>query len=142
MDQRLSLVTLGVEDLDRAVAFYRDVLGWTPAARPPGVAFFDLDGVVLSLWPHADLAAELGLAPDVAPYRGMTLAHNLRSRAEVDALFDTLRERGAEITRSPTETEWGGYSGYFSDPDGHRWEVAHNPGWPLAEDGRVLLPHG
>ena len=142
MDPRLSLVTLGVADLDRAIAFYRDTVGWTPARVLDDVAFFDLGGLVLALWPHASLAGELGLAPQLGPYHGFALAHNVRSRAEVDALFATLAERGATIPKPPEATEWGGYSGYFEDPDGHRWEVAHNPGWPLDDDGRVILAPG
>jgi uncharacterized protein len=142
MDPRITLVTLGVADLGRAVAFYRDVVGWTPARELDDVAFFDLGGVVLSLWPHASLAGELDLAPDVGPYHGFTLAHNVRSRDEVDALFAALRERGATIPKAPAATDWGGYSGYFEDPDGNRWEIAHNPGWPLDEDGRVILTAG
>ncbi len=139
MDRRVSLITLGVADLERAVAFYRDVVGWAPSRELIDVAFFDLGGVVLSLWPHASLAAELGLVPDLGPYHGSTLAHNVASRGDVDAIFDGLRARGATIPKAPAATEWGGYSGYFEDPDGHRWEVAHNPAWPLDADGRVVL---
>ena len=140
MEPRLTLVTLGVADLDRAVAFYRDVVGWTPSQVLDDVAFFDLNGLVLALWLHSSLAAELEMAPDLGPYHGVALAHNARSREEVDALFATLARRGASIPKPPAATEWGGYSGYFEDPDGHRWEVAHNPGWPLDEAGRVVLP--
>jgi uncharacterized protein len=141
MDPRLTLVTLGVADLDRAVAFYRDALGWTPASTADGVAFFDLDGLVLALWPHRDLAADSGLSPEgLGAYHGFALAQNLRSREEVDALFEHLRERGADIAKPPVETDWGGYSGYFTDLDGHHWEVAWNPFWPMRDDGRIDLP--
>ena len=140
MEPRLTLVTLGVADLDSAVAFYRDVVGWTPSQVLDDVAFFDLNGLVLALWLHGSLAAELEMSPDLGPYHGVALAHNARSREEVDALFAALAARGASIPKPPAATEWGGYSGYFEDPDGHRWEVAHNPGWPLDDAGRVVLP--
>jgi catechol 2,3-dioxygenase-like lactoylglutathione lyase family enzyme len=140
VEPRLTLVTLGVADLDRAVSFYRDVVGWTPASVLDEVAFFDLGGTVLSLWRHESLAAELEVEPVVPAYRAVALAHNLPSRAAVDATIEELRTRGATIAREPAATEWGGYSAYIEDPDGHRWEIAHNPFWPLDEDGRVRLP--
>jgi catechol 2,3-dioxygenase-like lactoylglutathione lyase family enzyme len=140
MDPRLTLVTLGVADLDRAVMFYRDVVGWTPATVMDDVAFFDLDGTVLALWLHASLAAELDVEPVVPPYRTVALAHNLPSREAVDATIADLRAKGARIVDEPAPTEWGGYSSYIEDPDGHRWEIAHNPVWPLDADGRVRLP--
>lgn len=140
MEPRLTLITLGVADLDRAVAFYRDVVGWTPTTASSEVAFFDLGGLVLALWPNRDLAAELALPPDsLGAYHGFALAHNLRSATAVDALFAELAAKGARITKVPAATAWGGYSGYFEDVDGHRWEVAHNPFWPLDADGRVVL---
>ena len=139
MEPRLTLVTLGVADLDRAVTFYRDVVGWTPASVLDEVAFFDLGGTVLSLWRHESLAAELEAEPVVPAYRAVALAHNLPSREAVDATIEELRGRGAAVVREPVATEWGGYSAYISDPDGHRWEIAHNPFWPLDEDGRVQL---
>lgn len=141
MEPRLTLVTLGVEDLDRAVAFYRDIVGWVPASTSDGVAFFDLDGFILALWPHRDLAADSGLSAEgLGAYHGFALAHNARSREEVDAIFARLHERGAAVAKPPVETDWGGYSGYFTDPDGHHWEVAHNPFWPFREDGRIAFP--
>jgi catechol 2,3-dioxygenase-like lactoylglutathione lyase family enzyme len=143
MEPRLTLVTLGVEDLDRAIAFYRDVIGWSPASTDDGVAFFDLDGTILALWPHRDLAADSGLPHDgLGRYHGFALAHNARSREEVDAIFASLRAHGVDVAKPPVETDWGGYSGYFTDPDGHYWEVAHNPFWPLREDGRIAFPSG
>lgn len=140
MEPRVTVITLGVSDLERAVAFYRDGIGWPPASVLDDVAFIDLDGVILALWLHRAMAADLGLAPEVGAYRGTALAHNVRSRAEVDAIFDHVRAAGATITRSPIETDWGGYAGYFADPDGHQWEIAHNPFWPLRPDGRVAFP--
>jgi uncharacterized protein len=140
VEPRLTLVTLGVEDLDRAIAFYRDVIGWSPASTDGGVAFFDLDGTILALWPHGDLAADSGLPYDgLGRYHGFALAHNARSRDEVDAIFAGLRDHGIDAAKPPIETDWGGYSGYFTDPDGHYWEVAHNPFWPLREDGRIAF---
>ncbi len=140
MEPRLTLITLGVADLQRAVTFYRDVLGWRPASVLDDVAFFDLGGTVLALWIHESLAAELGVKPVVPAYRAVALAHNLPSREAVDAVFAELAERGATIATPPAETEWGGYSGYIEDVDGHRWEIAWNPFWPLDADGRVHLP--
>jgi catechol 2,3-dioxygenase-like lactoylglutathione lyase family enzyme len=141
MEPRVSLITLGVSDLARAVAFYEQVLGWSVAQHPPGVAFFDLGGVVLALFPHADLAQDMRLAQPVLSggYEGFALAHNLRSEQEVDALFARLRQHGATIVKAPHKTDWGGYSGYFADPDGHKWEVAHNPHWTVRPDGRIAL---
>jgi catechol 2,3-dioxygenase-like lactoylglutathione lyase family enzyme len=140
MEPRLSLVTLGVADLARAVAFYRDVVGWTPASVLDDVAFFDLGGTVLALWLHTSLAAELDVEPIVPPYRTVALAHNLPSPEAVDTTIAELRSRGATVVHEPAATGWGGYSAYIEDPDGHRWEIAHNPFWPLDADGRVRLP--
>jgi uncharacterized protein len=138
MEPRITLITLGVEDLDRAIAFYRDVVGWSPASVVGDTAFFDLDGLILALWPHRELAAEEGMAgASVGPYHGFAVAYNARSRDEVDAVLGGLAERGATIARLAHETDWGGYSGYFADPDGRHWEVAWNPFWPLRDDGRV-----
>jgi uncharacterized protein len=142
MEPRITLITLGVEDLARATAFYRDVVGWTPASNGDGVTFFDLDGFILALWPFTDLAADIGVDDRRGPSDGVALAHNARSREDVDAIFGRLAERGASIVKPPVETDWGGYSGYFVDPDGHHWEVAWNPFWPIREDGRIAFPGG
>jgi catechol 2,3-dioxygenase-like lactoylglutathione lyase family enzyme len=140
MEQRLSLITLGVADLPRAVAFYERVLGWKAASKQTGVAFFDLNGVVFSLYPHDDLAKDMGAAPGaLGAYPGGALAHNVGSQAEVDALFAHLKKNGATIVKEPEKAFWGGYSGYFADPDGHRWEVAYNPYWTIREDGRISM---
>lgn len=139
----MSLVTLGVADLERAVAFYRDVVGWEPSSLQEDVAFFDLGGMILGLWPHRQLAADEGLAgQDVGSYHGFSLAYNARSHEEVDAIFARLAERGARIAKVPLETDWGGYSGYFADPDDHFWEVAWNPFWSVRADGRISLTAG
>jgi catechol 2,3-dioxygenase-like lactoylglutathione lyase family enzyme len=141
MEQRLSLVTLGVADLARSRAFYEGVLGWKVAASPPGVVFFDLNGVVLALFPHADLAQDMMLAKPTLSggYEGCALAHNLRSEQEVDALFAHLKSHGVAIVKPPQRAEWGGYSGYFADPDGHKWELAYNPHWSVESDGRIRM---
>jgi catechol 2,3-dioxygenase-like lactoylglutathione lyase family enzyme len=143
MERRLNLVTLGVADLARAVAFYRDIVGWAPSSILDTVAFFDLGGLVLGLWPHHELAADIAL-PDseLERYHGFSLAYNARTREEVDAIFERLKAGGASITKPPVETDWGGYSGYFLDADGHAWEVAHNPYWPIRDDGRIDFPAG
>jgi catechol 2,3-dioxygenase-like lactoylglutathione lyase family enzyme len=140
MEQRISLITLGVADLQRAVAFYERVVGWKAEASPPGVVFFDLNGVVFALWPHDELAKDMGLAADSLPnYRGYSLAHNVQSEEEVDAIFARLKNNGATILKEPQKVFWGGYSGYFSDPDGHTWEIAYNPFWTIQKDGRVSM---
>ena len=139
MEQRVSLVTLGVRDLGRARRFY-EALGWTTGAAPADdVAFFQAGGMVVALWGREELAADSGVE-DAGGWGGVTLAHNVRSPADVDAVVEEARAAGAAITREPAETFWGGYSGAFTDPDGHAWEIAHNPSWTLADDGSVRLP--
>ncbi len=133
---------MGVADLDRSLAFYRDVIGWTPAPSPPEIVFFDLGGIVFSLYAHADLARDIDAPvadPEGAVYQGFALAHNTRSEADVDAIFARLREKGATIVKAPERAFWGGYSGTFADPDGHVWEVAHNPHWSIGADGRISI---
>lgn len=142
MEQRVSMITLGVADLGRAKAFYEDVVGWKAAEGPPEIAFFDLGGLVFALYPHADLAKDRNDTFDDSSglgYRGYALAHNARSKEEVDSIFAELKDKGATIVKEPQEVFWGGYSGYFSDPDGHCWEVAYNPYWTIGEDGRVSM---
>ncbi|MGN6090470.1 MAG: VOC family protein [Actinomycetales bacterium] len=139
MEQRLSLVTLGVTDLARARAFY-EALGWTSASAPDSdVVFFQAGGMVLGLWSRTELAVDSGVI-DTAGWGGVTLAHNVRSAAQVDDVLAEARAAGAHVVREGATTFWGGYSGLFHDPDGHAWEVAHNPRWPLADDGSVQLP--
>jgi len=137
MEQRLSLVTLGVGDLGRARSFY-EALGWKPAFANEGVVFFQLGGMVLALWGREALAKDAGL-PAPPPPGAIALAHNVRSREEVDRLLDEAARAGAQV-RPAHATEWGGYSGYFFDPDGHPWEVAHNPFWTIEADGSVRIP--
>lgn len=138
MEQRVSVITLGVGDLARARAFY-EALGWTTGAEPDDeVVFFQAGGMVVSLWDRKRLAEDSGVE-NAAGWGGVTLAHNVASQAEVDAVVGEARAAGATVTREPGETFWGGYSGVFSDPDGHPWEVAHNPHWTIADDGSVSL---
>ena len=139
MEQRVSLVTLGVRDLGRARAFY-EALGWTTrAAAEDDVVFFQAGGLVVALWDRARLAEDSGVA-DSGGYGGITLAHNVRSSAEVGAVLAEAEAAGATTARAGAETFWGGYSGVFVDPEGHPWEVAWNPRWPLEDDGSVRLP--
>jgi len=139
MQQSISLVTLGVADYRRSKAFY-EALGWEVAMDIQETAFFQANGVVLVLWARDQLAGDTGVADDGARWGGITLAHNVGSRDEVDALIEQARTAGAEIAREPAETFYGGYAGVFRDLDGHAWEVAHNPGFGLGEDGSVVLP--
>jgi catechol 2,3-dioxygenase-like lactoylglutathione lyase family enzyme len=139
VEQRLSVVTLGITDLRRARAFY-EALGWRSRAAPDDdVVFFQVGDSVLSLWDRERLAEDSGVAL-VSGYGGVTLAHNVGSPTEVDEIVATAAAAGATIARAPGGTFWGGYSGVFLDPDGHPWEVAHNPHWELTEDGSVILP--
>ncbi len=141
MEPRISLVTLGVRDLARAVRFYRDGLNW-PVSSAGGdeVAFFRTGGIVLSLYPRHLLAADAHLPDEGSGFGGITLAHNVRSKELVDAVLAEVVAAGGTILKPAEDAFWGGYSGYFADPDGYPWEVAWNPGFPLAEDGSVLLP--
>jgi predicted lactoylglutathione lyase len=139
VEQRLSLVTIGVEDLARSRAFYEG-LGWVTRAGPgDDVVFFQAGGMVVALWSRDELAEDSGVQ-DNGGWGGITLAHNVRSPGEVDEVIAQARAAGGTIAREGAETVWGGYSGVFIDPDGHPWEVAHNPRWQLAEDGSVTLP--
>jgi uncharacterized protein len=137
MDQRVSLITLGVADTARARAFY-ERLGWTGESPDGDVVFFQADGMVVALWGR-DKLAEDSAVTDGGGWGGVTLAHNVSSPEQVDATLATAERAGAAIGRSGAQTPWGGYSGVFIDLDGHPWEVAHNPGWRLADDGAVHL---
>jgi uncharacterized protein len=139
MEQRLTLITLGVRDLARARAFY-EALGWTSGAAPEDdVVFFQAGGMVVALWDRARLAEDSGVE-DGGGWGGVTLAYNVRSPEEVDAVTEEARRAGANIVREPAETFWGGYSSAFVDPEGHPWEVAHNPRWTIHDDGSLELP--
>jgi uncharacterized protein len=141
MEQRVSLITLGVRDVSRAQNFYA-ALGWHLDGgvndETDHVAFFQAGGMIVALWDRAKLAADSGVE-DPGGWGGVTLAHNVRSPAEVDAVLAEAERAGATIPRYGASTFWGGYSGVFIDPDGHPWEVAHNPGWKVHEDGRTTL---
>lgn len=145
MEQRLSLITLGVENIPRARAFY-EALGWkaspfgASATGDAAVCFFDLGGLVLSLWGQAALARDVQAENKVSAFRGMALAYNARSRAEVDAILGDAQRAGGHIVKPAAETFYGGYAGYFADPDGHLWEIAWNPELRIGADGRIALP--
>jgi uncharacterized protein len=140
MEQRLSLVTLGVRDLAASRAFYRR-LGWMES--PPSndhVAFFQCGGMVLALWSRDALVADAGVGAPGKGFANVSLAQNVRSREAVDAMLAEAKKAGATILKPGTEASWGGYTGYFADPDGFAWEVAWNPGFDILPDGSIKLP--
>ncbi len=138
MDQRISLITLGYRDYQRARDFYA-AIGWTDAVAPDDeVVFFQAGGMILSLWDRAKLAADSGVQ-DAGGWGGITLAYSVGSPDEVDEVLARARDAGATIPRAGGKTFWGGYSGIFVDPEGHPWEVAHNPAWTLRDDGSISL---
>lgn len=139
MDQRVSLVTLGVADLERAAAFYERGLGWKRGTNNDAVVFFQTPGMIVALWSRDSLAADAGLPAEGSGFAGVALAFNARDRAEVDAVLAEAVAAGASLLKPAKDTFWGGYSGYFADPDGHVWEVAHNPFWRIDAEGRVWL---
>jgi uncharacterized protein len=139
---RVSLVTLGVADVARSTEFYRR-LGWplSPASVPGEVSFFRTAGGLLAVWGSSELAADTGATATTAPaFRDVSLAVNCDSSEQVDEAITAAADAGATVLREAAPTPWGGYQGYFADPDGHVWEVAHNPAWPIGEDGRPTLP--
>jgi uncharacterized protein len=138
MKQRVNLITLGVGDLARARRFY-EALGWKTGAEPgDDVVFFQADDMVLALWDRAKLAED-SCVEDARGWGGVTLALNFGSREEVDAVTEEARAAGATIGREPDETFWGGYSALMIDPEGHPWEIAHNPHWTVTADGGIRL---
>lgn len=137
MEPRVTAITLGVADIDRARSFY-EALGWRGHSPDGEVVFFQAGGMILALWGRDKLAEDSAVV-DGGGWGGVTLAHNVRSPAEVDELVAAAVAAGASLGRAPGPAFWGGYTGVFIDPDGHPWEVAHNPGWLLAEDGTVSL---
>ena len=137
MDQRISLVTLGVRDLAAAKKFYVDGLGWKPGFENNEIIFFQVGGMVFALFLRHKLAEELKSDPATFGRAAMTLAYNVRTKAEVDPLVQRAVSAGATILLAPREASWGGYSGYFADPDGFAWEVAWNPAWKIAADGSI-----
>lgn len=138
MEQRISLITLGTGDLAAARRFY-EALGWhSPADAGADTVFFQTGGLVVALWSRSELAED-SCVVDTGGWGGITLAHNVRSPAEVDAVLEQAAAAGGRVARRGAPTSWGGYSGLFLDLDGHPWEVAHNPFWAVTEDGRTLL---
>jgi uncharacterized protein len=137
--QRVTLITLGVADLEKAKAFYAR-LGWQESRPQDGVAFYQMHGAVLALFGRADLAADQGRPGEALGTGAMTLAQNFATEAEVDAAWDAALAAGAIPLKKPQKVFWGGYSGYYADPDGHVWEIAMNPFWPLQPDGSLVLP--
>jgi catechol 2,3-dioxygenase-like lactoylglutathione lyase family enzyme len=138
---RLTVVTLGVSDLARSRRFYCEGLGFSPSsASNDHIVFLDAGGVVLALYRRDLLAKDAQLSPKGSGFGGIALARNVRTKAEVDAALEAARRAGAKVLKPAQEAFWGGYSGYFADPDGHPWEVAYNPHWKLDAAGRVMLP--
>ena len=137
MEQRVSLITLGVADLRRAMDFYA-AMGWEGSSPDGDVAFYQAGGMIFALWDRAKLASDSGVT-DSGGWGGIALAHNVRSPAEVDAVIAQVEPAGGTVVRPGGERFWGGYSGAFRDPDGHPWEVAYNPRWTIADDGAVSL---
>ena len=140
MEQRLSVVTLGVADLQWALRFY-EALGWERGNRHAEIAFFQLNGIVLALFSREELAKDAQLPAGGSGFGGVTLAYCARNRAEVDQVLADAERAGARILKPAQDAFWGGYSGYFADPDGHPWEVAWNPEWELTADGNVRLTY-
>jgi catechol 2,3-dioxygenase-like lactoylglutathione lyase family enzyme len=140
MEPRISIVTLGVADLDRAVAFY-EAMGLVAGMKVPGdVTFFEMGGVLLALWPREKLAADAGVDAHGEGFRATAFAYNTRSDDEVGAVLATAQEAGGRIVKPAQKAFWGGWYGYFADTEGNLWEVAHNPGFPLDAEGRISLP--
>jgi predicted lactoylglutathione lyase len=140
MEQRVSIITLGVADLKRSREFY-ERLGWRRSfTKAEGIAFFQAGGMALALYPRHELAKDANIAPRGHGFNGLSLAYNARTRAEVDAVIKEAAAAGGNVLKPAQEAFWGGYSGYFSDPDGFLWEVAWNPSFPIAEDGSIRIP--
>lgn len=140
MDQRISIVTLGTDDLPRAVAFW-EAMGWPRRAKAfDAIAMFQCGGIAFALYPFDKLAQDCGMQDRGPGFGGFTLAHNVGSEAEVDALIERAVANGGTLQVKPHKAFWGGYTGYFCDPDGHPWEVAHNPFVPMGPNGEMLLP--
>jgi hypothetical protein len=140
-EQRVSIITVGVKDLAGMIRFYTEVLGFEDRGVRGEIAFFNAGSLVIGLWDETKLADDAGVPADrKGEFKGFALAFNARSVEEVDAIFDRLGKSGVRISKPPHKTDWGGYSGYFADPEGNAWEVAYNPFWPIDEAGRVTVP--
>ena len=141
MRPKLNIVTLGVLDFERALQFYQQGLGWQPSSASQGdVAFFPLGGIVLALYPRDKLAEDIGISAEGRGFSGITLAHNTKSEAEVDEVLQAVEKLGATMVKKAQKVFWGGYSGYFTDPEGHLWEVAWNPFFGFDENDNLSLP--
>ena len=141
MRQKLTLITLGVKDLDISIKFYRDGLGWKPSSESQDIiVFFDLGGIGLSLYPKNLLAEDATVSPEGTGFSGITLAHNAKSIEEVDEVLKKAEQAGAKIIKKAQKAFWGGYSGYFADPDGYLWEVAWNPFLDFDENDALIFP--
>lgn len=140
MEQRITIVTLGVRDLSKSTKFF-ERLGWVRSVKQAdAITFFQCGGIALALFPLEALAKDAGVSAERTGFGGFTIAHNARSKQEVDAVLAEAKAAGAQIVKPAQDVFWGGYSGYFRDPDGHLWEVAWNPGFPLDDNGAVRLP--
>jgi uncharacterized protein len=137
MEQRISVITLGVKDLAASRRFYVDGLGWKPVYQDNEILFFQTGGIVFALFLHDKLAADFRADPTSLGRPGMSLGYNVRAKPEVDKLMEKAAAGGAKILKPAQETSWGGYSGYFADPDNFAWEIAWNPSWPISPDGSV-----
>jgi catechol 2,3-dioxygenase-like lactoylglutathione lyase family enzyme len=141
MRQKLSIITLGVRDLEQSLKFYRDGLGWRLSSASQGdVAFLPMGGVVFALYPREKLAEDALIDPEGTGFPGFTLAYNTKSKAEVDEVLKTAERLGAKITKQAQDVFWGGYHGYFADPDGYLWEIAWNPFFEFDERDNLVLP--
>ncbi len=138
MEQRLTIVGLGVSDLVTSTSFYEEAFGWKklPSSNE-SITFFQLNGILLSLYPREKLAEDATVSHEGSGFKGVTLAHNTRSEEEVDQLINRLESKGVTVVKRPEKVFWGGYSSYIADPDGHLWEIAYNPYLPLDSKGNV-----
>jgi uncharacterized protein len=139
MEQRITLITLGVRNLQRSKDFYQNILGWQPLeSSNESIVFFQLNGIQLALFPQESLADDAGVEADGKGFRGFSLAYNVRSEQEVDALVSALEAKGVRVLKQPEKVFWGGYSSYIADPDENLWEIAYNPFLPLDAQGNVI----
>lgn len=141
MKQSISFVTIAVNDFQKELSFYKDLLGWQPFnVVEETIAFFKVGSFVFSLCASKELSEDIGVELLSKPYLGFTLAQNVPSERAVDEIFESIRRANSTIVKEPTRASWGGYSGYFADPEGHLWEVAHNPQFEYGTDGTMILP--
>ncbi|MCC7119562.1 MAG: VOC family protein [Anaerolineales bacterium] len=139
MEQNLHIITLGVKNFEKSKKFYSEILGWKISRPQEGIVFFQAGGIVLALYPRKELAEDAVISPKGSGFSGFTLAYNAKSEAEVDEIITNLKSKGVKIIKEPQKVSWGGYSSYFADPDGFRWEVAYNPFFEFDEKGSLKL---